>query len=396
MAVFHLKKYSLQGKKVILRVDYNVPLKEGKVLDNTKIKLSLPTIKFLLEKKCKIILATHLGRPDGEVVSSLSTAILAKELSRVLKHKVIHLDNCIGRVIKKKIEQSKEKIFMLENLRFYKEEENNDSFFAHSLASLADIYVNDAFAVSHRKHASLYAITRQLPSIPGLLLVEEIKNLSKVLKPKRPAVWILGGAKLNKIRLITSALKKADYILLGGALVFPFLKAKNISVGMSKIDSNAVRLAKKILQKKEAKKIILPLDFTVAETLSPKSKSKVLPYNHLNNNYIALDLGPKTIKLFQDYMRKAHTIFWNGPLGYYEWHKFSLATKEIGRFMGRLTATTIAGGGETNDAIHKFNLEEKFTHVSTGGGAALAFLSGGELPALDALEKSYQKFRPKN
>ena len=388
--------FNLENKTVFLRVDYNVPLNKNKVIDNSKIKASLPTIKFLLEKNCKIVLATHLGKPKGKVVSALRVNPIAKELKKLLPKevKIIKLNDCIGKEIKTKIKAGKAKdIFFLENLRFHKEEKENNPAFAKSLASLAGLYVNDAFAVCHRKHASLEAITHFLPAVAGFLIEKEVHNLNKTLKPKKPVVWILGGAKLRKINLIKRLLKKADYILIGGALSFCFLKAKGIPVGMSKIDSQSVMSAKQILKKRIAKrKLILPLDFIVAEKISPKARTNVTAYNQIKINQMGLDLGPKTIKLFEHYLKKASTIIWNGPLGCFELAKFANATREVGKFIGKLDAISICGGGETVEAIKKLRLEHHFTHVSTGGGASLRFLSGERLPSLIALEKNHEKF----
>ena len=330
MKKFSLENLPLEGEKVFLRVDYNVPIKNKKIVDDNKIKQSLSTIKYLLKNHCTIIIGTHLGRPKGKIIPDLKTNILAKKLKSLLpKNDIKKLNDCLGKDIKKKINSSKRgQIFLLENLRFYKEEEENDLAFAHSLANLADYYVNDAFAVSHRKHASIDAITKFLPSCPGFLLEKEIKELSKAIHPKKPTVWIMGGAKLNKIGLIKQSLLKADHVLIGGALAFSFLKAQGIKTGHSKCDAHSTRIAKKILQIKKSKKIILPLDFIVVEKLSSKAKTKIVPYNQIENHQIALDLGPKTIKLFQHYLRKSHTIIWNGPLGYFEWAKFSNSTKE--------------------------------------------------------------------
>lgn len=407
---FSITRFPLEEKTVFLRVDYNVPLenpqetnskrklkrkKTVKIADNKKIKASLPTIKFLLKKNCKIVLATHLGRSQGKFNSELKVDPLVKELRKLLpREKITKLSDCLGKEIKNKIKRGKEKqIFFLENLRFYKEEEKNNSMFAHSLANFADVYVNDAFAVSHRKHASLAAITKFLPSVAGLLVEKELYELNKALRPRKPAVWVMGGAKLNKISLIEQALRKADYLLIGGALAFAFLKAKGIPVGMSKIDLRSVRVAKKILKKRAAKKIILPIDFMVTKEFSYRAKSEIVKYNQIGPLQISLDLGPETVKLFKRYLRKAHTIVWNGPLGYFEWTKFALATKEIARYMGMLTAVSICGGGETEEAIKKFHLEHKLTHVSTGGGATLTYLAGRKLISLEALKINYKKFK---
>ena len=246
MKRFSLTTFPLENKTVLVRVDYNVPIEEGRVSDDTRIRATLPTIRFLLQKNCKLILATHLGRPDGKVVPELKLEPIAKKLKELLQtKKIIKLNDCLGKESKTKIERGKEKdIFLLENLRFYKEEKENNPIFAHSLANLAEIYINEAFAVSHRKHASVDAITNFLPSIAGPLLEKEITNLNKALEPIHPSVWLMGGAKLDKVYLIEQALQKADYILIGGALAFAFLKAKMISVGMSKVDAASVDTAR--------------------------------------------------------------------------------------------------------------------------------------------------------
>ena len=398
MKRFAITKFPLNNKTILVRVDYNVPLKNKKIVNNNKIINSLQTIKYLLEKNCKIVIATHLGRPEGKVVKELSVTPLVKELHKLLpKTKITQLKDCIGKKIKDKIENGDSKeIFFLENLRFYKEEKENDSVFAHNLADLANVYVNEAFAVSHRKHASLHTITRFLPSVAGFSVEKEIHYLHQALHPKKPSVWVMGGAKMDKVNLISQALKKADYLLIGGALPFSFLKAQGINVGMSKIDCTSIETVKKILKsRKNRKKIILPLDFNVTEVPYTKTRSKIVKYNQIMNNQVALDLGPDTIKLFKRYLRKAHTIVWNGPLGLYEKVAFSTATKEVGKTIGQLTALSISGGGETADAIHKFHLNDKITHVSNGGGATLFYLSVKKLPAITALEDNYRRFRKK-
>ncbi len=380
---------------MLVRVDYNVPLERGRVSDNYRIKATVPTIERLLAQNCKVVLATHLGRPEGKIVPELRLNPVARELRLLLpQRKMIKFDDCNGKEIKEKIRQSPPgTLFMLENVRFYKEEEQDSPLFAHALAGLADVYVNDAFAVSHRRHASIHSITKFLPALAGLLLEKEVENLSLALHPEKPAVWRLGGAKLDMIDLVNKALQQADQILIGGAIAFSFLRAKKIPVGMSKVDPQSVETALHILQQRGAHNIILPRDFVVTESFSPTAKTKIVKYNQLQNNQIGLDLGPKTIALFKKHLYQARTIVWNGPLGYYEWAAFSTATKEIGRFIGSLTATSIAGGGETADALHKFHLDHQLTHVSSGGGAALEFLAGKKLPGLTALEQNHKQFR---
>ncbi len=403
MRWFTLNNFPVEHKIVFLRVDYNVPLETVKkskdsakniikVAYNSKIKASLPTINYLLSKNCTIILATHLGEPKGKFIPELKTDPLAAELKQHLpKIKIKKLNDCIGKELKAEISKAKPKqIFLLENLRFYKEEEQNDFTFAHSLADLAEIYINDAFAVSHRKHASVSAITNFLPAMAGFLMEKEVTNLSKAFSNVHPTVWLMGGAKLDKIDLINQALQRADYLLIGGALAFTFLKAQGINIGMSKFDSNSLELAKKLL-KEHRNKIILPSDFIIAEEFKVRAKTSIVKHNQIKTNQIALDIGPETIHLFQQYLTPAKLVVWNGPLGYFEWAKFAYGTKEIARFLGKLSVIKIAGGGETAAAIHKFHLEHNFTHLSTGGGASLEFLSGKKLPGIEALEENWKK-----
>ncbi len=393
---FSLTDFPLENKTVLVRVDYNVPIKNGQVLDDSKIRASLATLRLLRSKRCKIILMTHLGRPQGKVVQELKTSLLVPELKKYFPgNTVMYLPHCLGRYVKEEIQKAKQnKIILLENLRFHKEEEENDPLFAQSLASLADVYVDEAFGVVYRKHASIEAITEYLPALAGLNIEKEIFHLNKALRPAHPVVWILGGAKFDKISLFEPVLRKADHILIGGALAFSFLKALKIPVGMSKYDAKSVKLAKKILKdKKNLKKIILPIDFKVAEKISPLDKGTIVKANEIKSNQIGLDIGPESIKLFDIYLRKTRTIVWNGPLGYIELASFATATKEIARYIGKLTATSIAGGGETAEAINKFSMEHNFTHVSTGGGAALAYLSGRPIVGLEALLKNYKRYK---
>ncbi len=400
MNYFSLSTFPIENKTIFLRVDFNVPIKDNKVTEDLKIKSSLPTINYLLSKNCKIILATHLGNPRGKYVPELKTGLLAQELQKHLgkgvSPKVIKLNGCIGSEIKEKILAGKKnQIFLLENLRFYPQEEQNDPAFAHALASLAQVYVNDAFAVCHRKHASVDAITHFLPSIPGILLEKEIYYLKQALYPKRPAIWIMGGAKLDKVDLLKQALVRADKILIGGALAFAFLRAKKIPIGFSKTDLDSVKIAAQIIKDKNSKKLVLPLDFITTEKLAPHSKTRTKKYDKIQNNEMALDLGPETIELFKRNLAQARTIVWNGPLGYFEYAQFAAATREIGRFVSRLTAVSICGGGETAAAMHKFYLDRKLTHLSTGGGAALSFLAGKKLSGIIALQKNYDHFKKK-
>ncbi len=392
---FRITQFPLEGKTVFVRVDYNVPLNGKKIVDATKIKESLPTIQFLLQKNCKLIIATHLGRPEGKFVEQLRVAPLVKELRRLLPGvEIAYTKDCIGKDVRAKATKLKPgAILMLENLRFYEEEEKNDPAFAHTLAQLAQVYVNDAFATAHRAHASVEAITHFIPALAGFLLEKEIYYLQQALAPKRPAIWIMGGAKLSKVDLLTKALARADYILIGGALAFPFMRAQGKEIGMSKIDANAVGVAKKLLRHSQARKLIFPIDYAVAPSMDLRATRTVVQRDHIPRMAFALDIGPATVEVFEQYLRKAKTVVWNGPLGYFESARFAQGTRDIARYISKLTATTICGGGETEEVIRKLRLEHSITHVSTGGGASLEFLEGKKLPALVALVRNYQQFR---
>lgn len=385
-------RHVIENKTALVRVGYDVKVKDGKVVDNNRIKASLETIKYLRKYNCTVVLIAHLGRPKGTVMEKYSLKPVFEELKKLLpKEKMKFISHCVGSDVQKQIFQDKKnKIFLLENLRFYEEEEENDIVFAQSLAKLGNVYVDDAFSNAHRNHASMTAITRFLPSYWGFDFEKEVRELSKVLNPRTPAAWIVGGVKLGKIQV--KGLQKADKVLVGGALGLAFLKAEGISIGMSKIDSESVNIAKKMLKRKLIKKIVFPVDYVVADSFSARANTKVVEYNKIGNNQIALDIGPKTIELFKRHLRGVHTIFWNGPLGYFEWAKFAVGTKEIGRFIGSLTATTICGGGETSSALRKFHLDHKMNHVSNAGGATLSFIGGEKLPALIALERNRHLF----
>ncbi|HIJ11446.1 TPA: phosphoglycerate kinase [Candidatus Woesearchaeota archaeon] len=392
---FALETYPLEGKKVFLRCDFNVPVKDGRVSDDTRIRAALPTITFLLNKNCTLIIGSHRGRPKGKIVEELRMKIIVEALQSLLpKRNIIYVNDCIGEKVQLAVEKAKPgSIIILENLRFYKEEKDNDETFAHSLASLADVFVNDAFGSMHRQHASITRMTRCLPSIAGFLVEKELFYLSKAIHPAKPAIWIMGGAKLEKMHFIKHALTHATYVLIGGALLFSFLKAKRIQVGMSKIDSESVKVAKEILDSKQADKIVLPRDVQVGSSFSLHEKASSVSVNSIGTDQIGLDIGPESITLFKKYLRSAKTVIWNGPLGYYENKAFAHATKEIAKCIQSLTATSIVGGGETADALRTLNLTHDITYISTGGGATLQFLEGKALPGMRALEESYRQFR---
>jgi len=390
MAKLTVRDLDLKDKIVLMRVDFNVPQDEKlNITDDTRIRATIPTIKYILEKKAKkLILMSHLGRPDGKVVEKYSLKPVAKRLSEILGEPVKFLNDCVGESIKKEIDLSKEKVILLENLRFHPEEEANDLNFAQQLADLAEIYVNDAFGTAHRAHASTEGVAHYLKAAAGLLLEKEIKYLGEALeKPQRPFVVILGGAKVSdKIGVINNLLPKCDKIIIGGGMAYTFLKAKGKSIGNSKLEKDKIGLALEILNKAESlkKEICLPVDNIVVDKIDIAAKTEIVGED-IPEGKIGVDIGPKTIGLFKDKLKLAKTIVWNGPLGIFEMEPFSKGTKEIAEFLANLKATTIIGGGDTASAINKFKLEDKMTHISTGGGASLEFLEGKILPGIAAL-----------
>jgi phosphoglycerate kinase len=390
MAKMTIKDINLKDKAVLVRADFNVPQDENlNITDDTRIGATLPTIKYILQNGArKIILMSHLGRPDGKVVAKYSLKPVAQRLRELLGEPVLALNDCVGDNIKREIDAAKEKIILLENLRFHAEEEANDANFAKQLASLADIFVNDAFGTAHRAHASTEGVAHYLKAAAGFLLEKEIQYLGNaVSNPQRPFMVILGGAKVSdKIGVIENLLPKCDTILIGGGMAYTFLKAQGMTIGNSKLEKDKLDLAKSILVKASSlkKEILLPIDHLVVDNILPEAKTEVVGEN-IPEGKIAVDIGPKTIKLFQDKLKSAKTIVWNGPLGIFEMEPFSKGTQEIAGFISTLKATTIIGGGDTAAAVAKFKLEDKMTHISTGGGASLEFLEGKTLPGIAAL-----------
>lgn len=390
MAKLTIKDLDLKDKKVLMRVDFNVPQDEDlKITDETRIKASLPSINYILEKGAKkLILISHLGRPKGKVVEKYSLRPVGLRLSQLLGKPVKILNECIGEQIREEINHSEERVILLENLRFHPEEEKNEQNFARQLSQLGDIYVNDAFGTAHRAHASTQGVTRYLKSAAGFLLEKEIKYLGDSLEsPLRPFVIILGGAKVSdKIGVIENLLPKGEAILIGGGMAYTFLSAQGIEIGNSKLEKDKIDLAKGILDKAKVmnKEIILPLDHVVVDEVSPSAATQVV-INAIPQGKIAVDIGPQTIKLFKDKLSTAQTIVWNGPLGIFEMEPFSKGTQEIARYISGLSATTIIGGGDTAAAVTKFKVAEKMTHISTGGGASLEFMEGKTLPGIAAL-----------
>lgn len=391
MAKLSIKDLELKGKRVLMRVDFNVPQdNSGAITDDTRIKASLPSIRYALEKGAsKLILMSHLGRPDGEVKEKLRLTPVAKRLSELLGEKVLKLDDCIGENVAKSIANSKERVVLLENLRFHKEEEDNDPAFSKELAKLGDYFVNDAFGTAHRAHASTEGVTHYLKSAAGFLLEKEIQYLGETLEnPAKPFVVILGGAKVSdKIAVIENLLPKAQTFLIGGGMAYTFLKCQGAEIGKSKLDAERINFAKELLQKaqKLGKKIVLPLDHIVAASLDKPDTAKIVNDINVPADSLGLDIGPKTIELFKGELKNAKTIVWNGPLGVSEIKAFSRGTKEIMEFISHLKATSILGGGDTAAAASLFGVSDKITHISTGGGASLEYMEGKILPGVAAL-----------
>ena len=376
----------INNQIVFLRADFNVPMKDGKIEDDYKIVVILPTIRFLLRHGCKIVIATHLGKPNGQD-KKLSVKPIADRLSQLLDKKIKLVDKYWGRPTDElKADLNKNNILILENLRFCEGEKNNDKKFARLLASMAQLYVNDAFAVSHRRHASVSAIKKYLPSYAGLLLTEEIENLNKILKPQKPMVSVVGGDKTEtKIKLVGSLSKKSFMVLVGGALANNFIAAHGFEVGKSFINPTYVKLAKKF----KDKNIILPIDVLVGKN-KEATEAQAKSISQVGKEDVILDIGPRTIKLFSDYIRKANTIVWNGPMGYSENKCFkhgTMAMAQVFASRSRGPAFGVVGGGETVAALNQAKMIDDIDWVSTGGGAMLAYLSGEKMPGLKGIIK---------
>lgn len=387
-----LKDLDFSSKTVLVRVDFNVPLdKKGNVSDDKRIREAIPTIEYLLKQKATVILMSHLGRPDGKVVEELRMDKVAERLQKLLKKNVIKLDDCIGADVEDAINELRYgEVCVLENLRFYPEEEENNTLFAQGLASFADVYVNDAFGTMHRAHASVAGVPEHIPGCAGFLVQKELEMLDKALKPKKPFLILVSGAKADKIEFVEKLIPKSDYLFLGGVMGNVVLQAKGIDIGKSKTDEKAVSVAKKFAKNK---KIILPEDAVVADKIDAKAKAKIVDISKVPKDMIIVDIGPKTIKKLQELIKKSRTIFWAGPPGVFEIAKFCKGTKAIALAMAKSKAVTIVGGGDSASAVNKFKLEKKMTHVSTGGGASIAYVEGDELPGIKALIASKKRFK---
>ncbi|NLX90635.1 MAG: phosphoglycerate kinase [Firmicutes bacterium] len=393
MSKLTVKDVPVEGKRVFLRVDFNVPLSpEGKVLDDFKIRASLPTINYLLEKNARLILASHLGRPKGKVVEDLRMAPVAGELSRLLGREVLTVREVVGAEAEKAVQSlSPGGVLLLENLRFEPGEEKNDPALAEAFSRMADLFVNDAFGTAHRAHASNCGISSFLPAVAGLLMDRELLYLSKSREnPERPLTAILGGKKVaDKIGVIRFFMEQADYLLLGGAMANTFLRARGFSLGNSLYEEDKLAVAEEILQGADSSraKIIIPVDVTVTEELRRGAPFKVVKAEEIPEGWSAVDLGPETIKIFKDAIAASKMVIWNGPLGAYEFPPFNRGTQEVAEAVANSGAQSIIGGGDIVAALQDLGLAEKFTHLSTGGGAVLEYWEGKVLPGLDALRE---------
>ena len=386
-----VKDIDLKNKKVLVRCDFNVPMDENKnITDNRRIVAALPTIRYLLEQNCKVVLCSHLGRPKGEFKPEFSLKPVAKELSKLLGQEVIMAEDVIGEDAKNKAENLKNgEVLLLENVRFHREETDNDPEFAKKLASFGEIFVNDAFGTAHRAHASTEGVTKYLPAVSGFLIEKELKFLGEALEnPERPFVAILGGSKVSdKIGVIENLLEKVDTLIIGGGMAYTFFKAQGYSVGDSLCEEDKCDLALEIMEKAKEKKVkfLLPIDNKIGKEFKPDTESKTVKSTEIPDGWEGLDIGEETIKLYKEELQNAKTIVWNGPLGVFEFDQFAVGTNEIAKALGDIDAIKIIGGGDSAAAVEKAGLADKMTHISTGGGASLEFLEGKKLPGIEAL-----------
>lgn len=392
--VASLTKADIEGKKVLVRVDFNVPLDDnGNITDDTRIRATLPTIKELTGKGAKVILCSHMGRPKGEVKEKLRLTPVAKRLSELLGQEVIKCDDCIGDEVASTIgAMTNGQVALLENLRFYNEEEKNDPEFAKALAANADLYVNEAFGTAHRAHASTEGVTKYLrPSVAGYLIEKELEFLQNAVdNPKRPLAAIIGGSKVSsKIGVIETLLEKCDKLLIGGGMIFTFYKARGLNVGKSLVEEDKLELAKTLEAKAKelGVELLLPTDVVVADNFAPDAKSQTVSIENIPDGWMGLDIGPDSVKVFQDALADCNAVIWNGPMGVFEFDKFAVGTEAIANTLAQKSdAITIIGGGDSVAAVEKVGVADKMSHISTGGGASLELLEGKQLPGIVALD----------
>ncbi|HLD05884.1 MAG TPA: phosphoglycerate kinase [Candidatus Nanoarchaeia archaeon] len=387
-----IKEVNVSGKRVLVRCGFDIPVDDqGFILDDKRIVESLPTIKYLLEKKAKIILCGHNGRPKGKLIPRLSMDTVAKRLSSLLQRSVLKLNDCVGSQVESKVRQmAPGDILLLENLRFHAEEQNNDSSFAKQLASLADLFVQDAYNNAHHSDVSMVLLPKFLPSYVGLSLEKELKYMQHLTQnPLRPYIAIIGGAKAEKLPVIKNLLDKVDKIIIGGVIANTFLKAKGIDIAKSKFDEETLSLAKKFI---EHEKIVLPVDVRVGDKWDVSTEAQVADLSTIPKGFMIMDIGPQTVLEYTTLLQSTKTVVWCGPIGAFELPAFSTGTKALAECLANLKATTIIGGGDSADAVDQLGLASKMTHVSVGGGATLAILAGKELPAIKALEENEKLF----
>ena len=393
MSIRTVDQIDLKGKRVFIRVDFNVPQDEkGHITDDTRILLSLPTIRFASKSGGKVILASHLGRPKGNRDPKFSLAPVTERLSQLLGEKVSLAPDCVGEEVKKQIGGMKEgEIVVLENLRFHPEEEKNEEAFSRALASLCDVYVDDAFGAAHRAHASTQGMVRFVKTVAaGFLMMKEIKSLEKALvNPEKPYVAILGGAKVSdKIGVIQNLQDKVTALLIGGGMAYTFLKAQGFQVGKSLVEEDQIGLSLSLLQKaKERIKFLLPSDHIAAERADIQAKREIVKNDRIPSGWVCLDIGPETVKVFSEEIKLAKTIVWNGPMGVFEMEPFSQGTFAIAKAIANSSAFSIVGGGDSVSAVNKAGVAERISHISTGGGASLELLEGKKLPGIEALRR---------
>ncbi|RIJ67970.1 phosphoglycerate kinase [Rummeliibacillus sp. POC4] len=385
-----MKDIEVTGKRVFVRVDFNVPMEEGKITDDTRIRAALPTITYLVEKGAKVILASHLGRPKGEVKEELRLTAVGERLSELMGKVVTKLDESIGESVEKVVGNMNDgDIVLLENVRFHKGEEKNDPALAESFAKLADIYINDAFGAAHRAHATTSGIANYLPAVSGLLMEKEIDVLGKALSnPERPFTAIIGGAKVkDKIGVIENLLEKVDHLIIGGGLSYTFSRAQGYDIGKSLLEEDKIDLAKSFIEKAadNGVDIHMPVDAVVANEFSKDAETKIVDIDQIPSDWMGLDIGPKTAAEYAEVIKNSKLIMWNGPMGVFEMDAFANGTKAVAQAMAETNGYTIIGGGDSAAAVEKFKVADKMDHISTGGGASLEFMEGKALPGVIAL-----------
>ncbi|MHA6259941.1 phosphoglycerate kinase [Sporosarcina sp. CAU 1771] len=385
-----MKDIQLEGKRVFCRVDFNVPMEEGHVTDDTRIRAAMPTIQYLSKHGAKVILASHLGRPKGEVNEELRLTEVGKSLSNLIGKPVKKLDASVGKDVEETVKEMKNgDIVLLENVRFHAGEEKNDTELAKQFANLADLFVNDAFGAAHRAHASTAGIAQYIPAVSGLLLEKELEVLGKALTtPERPFTAIIGGAKVkDKIGVINHLLDKVDNLIIGGGLSYTFSKAMGYEVGNSLLEEDKIELAKSFIDKAKEKgvNLYLPIDVVVAKEFSKDAQTKTVEIDSIPSDWMGLDIGPKTAELYAEVIQNSKLVIWNGPMGVFELEPFANGTRRVAEAMAETSAYTVIGGGDSAAAVEKFNVADKMDHISTGGGASLEFMEGKDLPGVTAL-----------